>query len=128
MTFRLQIDAHGSWSTCLDVVPAVAGDAETIDRPRYRHGESEAKPEGAASLEEWLAGAPDLVSSWRPLEEAYGRSLVDLAALRFYPAVLREGQAVPAAGLPWFMALFGRDSLITSYQALPTCPSSRRRH
>ncbi len=52
----------------------------------------------------------------------YGRSLVDLAALRFYPAVLREGQAVPAAGLPWFMALFGRDSLITSYQALPFVP------
>ncbi len=122
VTFRLQIDAQGRWSTCLDVVPAVAGDAETIDRPRYRHGESEAKPEGAASLEEWLAGAPDLVSSWRQLEEVYGRSLVDLAALRFYPAVLREGQAVPAAGLPWFMALFGRDSLITSYQALPYVP------
>jgi glycogen debranching enzyme len=52
----------------------------------------------------------------------YARSLVDLAALRFYPAVLREGQAVPAAGLPWFMALFGRDSLITSYQALPYVP------
>ena len=26
------------------------------------------------------------------LEQTYGRSLVDLAALRFYPAVLREGQ------------------------------------
>ena len=25
----------------------------------------------------------------------------------------------PAAGLPWFMTLFGRDSLITSFQALP---------
>src|SRR5437764_12324171 len=29
------------------------------------------------------------------------------------------GQALPAAGLPWFMTLFGRDSMITSYQALP---------
>jgi glycogen debranching enzyme len=29
---------------------------------------------------------------------------------------------LPAAGLPWFMALFGRDSLITSFQALPYLP------
>jgi len=122
ITFRVRIDAHSHWSTCLDVVPALSGDPEVIDRPRYRHGDREAKPEGAASLEEWLAGAPTLESDWRPLEDVFARSLVDLAALRFYPAVLREGQAVPAAGLPWFMALFGRDSLITSYQALPFVP------
>jgi len=29
---------------------------------------------------------------------------------------------LPAAGLPWFMALFGRDSLITSLQTLPYEP------
>ena len=33
-----------------------------------------------------------------------------------------EGATLPAAGLPWFMALFGRDSLITSLQALPYLP------
>ena len=122
ITFRPEIEPGGSWSTCLDVVPALSGDPDPIERPRYRHGDVEAKPEGAASLEEWLAAAPTLESDWRPLDEVYGRSLVDLAALRFYPAVLRGGQAVPAAGLPWFMALFGRDSLITSYQALPFVP------
>jgi glycogen debranching enzyme len=30
--------------------------------------------------------------------------------------------SLPAAGLPWFMAVFGRDSLITSYQMLPFAP------
>ena len=35
---------------------------------------------------------------------------------------LAEGATLPAAGLPWFMALFGRDSLITSFQALPYLP------
>jgi glycogen debranching enzyme len=29
---------------------------------------------------------------------------------------------MPAAGLPWFMAVFGRDSLLTSFQALPFAP------
>lgn len=35
---------------------------------------------------------------------------------------LSGGETLPAAGLPWFMALFGRDSLITSFQALPYRP------
>ena len=49
------------------------------------------------------------------------RSLIDLAALRFQPHVLSQG-ALPAAGLPWFMSVFGRDSVITSLQALPFVP------
>ena len=38
------------------------------------------------------------------------------------------GRALPAAGLPWFMTMFGRDSIFTSLQALPSRPSSPRRH
>ena len=72
-------------------------------------------------LEEWLEEAPKLESSWDKLGHIYWRSMVDLAALRFYPDIL-PGASVPAAGLPWFMALFGRDSVITSYQSLPFAP------
>src|SRR5215468_5283471 len=46
---------------------------------------------------------------------------VDIASLRFHPDTLAE-HYLPAAGLPWFMALFGRDSLLTSYQMLPFNP------
>ena len=42
--------------------------------------------------------------------------------MRFYPDVVPGTDSLPAAGLPWFMALFGRDSLLTSYQALPFVP------
>ena len=42
------------------------------------------------------------------------------AALRFHTRFFPG--ALPAAGLPWFMAIFGRDSLITSFQALPFYP------
>ena len=59
------------------------------------------------------------------LRRTYRRSLVDLAALRFYPEIVPDA-SLPAAGLPWFMALFGRDSLITSYQALPFVPELAR--
>src|SRR5262249_42282794 len=43
------------------------------------------------------------------------------AALRFTSELFPDS-SLPAAGLPWFMTVFGRDSLITSYQALPFTP------
>jgi len=47
---------------------------------------------------------------------------VNLAALRFHPQ-RDPRRSLPAAGLPWYMGLFGRDSLITAYQVLPFHPS-----
>ena len=73
-------------------------------------------------MDAWLDAAPIVRASWDTLRHTYDRSLRDLAALRLHTQALPEGAAIPAAGLPWFMAVFGRDSLITSYQALPFVP------
>src|SRR5204862_8194100 len=72
-------------------------------------------------LERWVARAPRLSCDWKSLMTAYERSLIDLAALRFSP-VIAGGKSLPAAGLPWFMTMFGRDSIFTSLQALPFTP------
>ncbi len=69
--------------------------------------------------------APKVDTDWHELRQVYRRSLIDLAALRFYPESVPDS-SLPAAGLPWFMALFGRDSLITSYQAIPFVPELAR--
>ncbi len=72
----------------------------------------------AQNLARWLDEAPRLACDWDTLLRTYRRSLVDLAALRFSP--LTAGRhSLPAAGLPWFMTMFGRDSIFTSLQALP---------
>ncbi|HEV7561952.1 MAG TPA: glycogen debranching N-terminal domain-containing protein [Solirubrobacterales bacterium] len=78
-----------------------------------------------SELDSWFARAPRLETDWELLGRVYRRSLADLAALRVYPQLL-EGESLPAAGLPWFMTAFGRDSLITSYQALPFTPQLAR--
>jgi glycogen debranching enzyme len=118
--FHLSIPAHGEWQTCVEVMPQT----DTVSTVKYNHGETTAKPNMRGSLDDWIAAAPQLESSWDKLGHIYWRSLVDLAALRFYPDIpgLPEGASIPAAGLPWFMALFGRDSVITSYQAVPFAP------
>jgi glycogen debranching enzyme len=116
-TFRVRVDAHDEWNTCIFVQPVT----ESAKAIKYRHDDEEAKPNIGMSLAEFLAAAPQLETDWDPLEHIYERSLIDLAALRF-ETTLFPGQPMPAAGLPWFMTVFGRDSLLTSFQALPFTP------
>jgi glycogen debranching enzyme len=120
LTFSVHIEPHASWTTDLDVVTA-AGAGGNYVRPKYERGERRAQPNMERSLERWLAEAPRLECDWDPLKVTYRRSLVDLAALRFSPPVA-GGRSLPAAGLPWFMTMFGRDSIFTSLQALPFTP------
>jgi glycogen debranching enzyme len=122
LTYHVQIEPHGRWTTGIDVAIRQSGVLDTGPQaPKYRSADERARPHMEVGLEEWLAGAPKLQSDWETITRVYRRSLVDLAALRFYPRTL-PGATIPAAGLPWFMTIFGRDSLITSYQALPFAP------
>ena len=121
LTFAAHIEPGGEWTTDLDVVPA-AGASGTHVRPKYGRGERRARPNMERSLEGWLEEAPRLECDLDSLKTTYRRSLVDLAALRFSPPVAGRGKSLPAAGLPWFMTMFGRDSIFTSLQALPFTP------
>lgn len=117
--FRLHIEPQGEWHTDLEVVTALLALGERYDRPKYMNADGH--DGSATSLSRWLAAAPTLESDQQSLKNTYRRSLIDLAALRFSPPVAR-GMNLPAAGLPWFMAMFGRDSILTSLQALPFEP------
>jgi glycogen debranching enzyme len=121
LTFAAHIEPGGQWTTDLDVVPA-AGASGTHARPKYARGERRARPNMERSLEAWLEEAPRMECDLDSLKATYRRSLVDLAALRFSPPVAGRGKSLPAAGLPWFMTMFGRDSIFTSLQALPFTP------
>ena len=121
LTFQVSIPPHGRWETCIEVTPRAEQQVHVKYNP-HASGGTRPRPNTSDSLEAWLANAPTLETEWDDLRHIYRRSLVDLAALRFYPEGAPDGASVPAAGLPWFMALFGRDSLITSYQALPFAP------
>jgi glycogen debranching enzyme len=68
-----------------------------------------------ALVRAWQDRAPRLTTSDRRLERAWSRGIRDMASLLLTgPA----GRFIPAAGLPWFLAIFGRDSCITAMQSL----------
>ncbi len=117
LSFKIRVGPHGKWSTQLDVVTEGLGieEAERVEDP------SRSQRQMRKSLERWLDQAPRLECDLEPVKATYRRSLVDLAALRFSPRVA-GGRSLPAAGLPWFMTMFGRDSILTSLQALPFTP------
>jgi glycogen debranching enzyme len=121
LRFSLSIAPHGAFHTDLKVIVAWDG-VQRRSSTKYGHDAQEPRPDTGSSLESWVEHAPRLVSSWAELDHTYRRSLIDLAALRFY-SQLSPRDALPAAGLPWFMAVFGRDSIFTSLQSLPFHPS-----
>ena len=116
LRFAVKLEPQQSWTCEIDVVPARHGQAATF-APRSAWDD----PEQRLGLRLLRESFPVLKSSWRPLERIYQQSLQDLAALRF-DLPTSPGRYMPAAGLPWFMAAFGRDSVITSFQALPFVP------
>ncbi|MGH3397075.1 MAG: amylo-alpha-1,6-glucosidase [Streptosporangiaceae bacterium] len=118
LLFDIEIPAHGEWQTELDVVTAIGSGGRESQRPARVRGGRRVNRDMARGLEKWIQRAPRLESDWRPLEMIYRRCLTDLAALRFSTLTMPD-RALPAAGLPWFMTIFGRDSIFTSLQALP---------
>ncbi len=121
LTFDIDLAPHGQWNATLEVIPVLESFSAEVSR------DGEARDEAAAlDLRSWLNEAPIIECDWRDLEHAYQRSLVDLAELRLHLPMGEPGEVIPAAGLPWFMSLFGRDSLITAYQSLACYPDLSR--
>ena len=109
--FHVSLAPHGEWELELQFAPGLdAAEAEAAVR---------ALPAEArrveASLSAWRETVPKLTTSAPLLQRSYDRAIDDLAALR-----LRAGDngELIAAGLPWFMTVFGRDTIIASLQTL----------
>jgi glycogen debranching enzyme len=118
LSFKIRVEPHGEWMTELDVVAILMPSQARRGDTKLTAGKSHRMARG---LDKWIKRAPRLKSDSDSLRRTYERSLVDLAALRF-EALSLPGHALPAAGLPWFMTMFGRDSIFTSLQALPFAP------
>ncbi|MFI5009136.1 MAG: glycogen debranching N-terminal domain-containing protein, partial [Solirubrobacterales bacterium] len=119
--YLLALEPGEHWSTTFTVTPHAAQPGIAFAPREPRGALAQLSASKSAELQQWLARAPVLQAQDAALMRTYRASLSDLGALRMHPDPA-EAATLPAAGLPWFMALFGRDSLITSFQALPYLP------
>lgn len=118
-SIRIELQPHEQWRTCVDIELGAQGRAVTRAPACGDLGDFSAHM--PLSLDAWMRRAPRVHCDVAGVSATYRQSLLDLAALRVRVDEVPDA-ALPAAGLPWFMALFGRDSLIAGYQALPFQP------
>jgi glycogen debranching enzyme len=123
--FSLSLAPRESWHLCVRFMSGgVAKHARSEETCQHRDS-ADPGPRRAPRIG-LVERAPRLDTDSAVLRRAYERSVRDLAALRIRDDAARGDDVVIAAGIPWFMALFGRDSLIAAYQALPFYPELAR--
>jgi glycogen debranching enzyme len=111
-TFGAEIAPKAEWAVTMRVA------FETPDAHRPVGALALEPPDHLPPVADLTATAPRVSSDDHRLVDAYARSVADLAVLRIVDA--RYGaRPVLAAGAPWFMTVFGRDSILASRMALP---------
>ncbi|MGW0395880.1 amylo-alpha-1,6-glucosidase, partial [Streptomyces sp. NPDC003042] len=120
LDFHVELEPRGEWRTTVVVQPSVDGRHVAGTFPA---GVEVGESPPALRMRAWREAAPQIAEIEDPeLHRTLRRSREDLGALRIFDPEYPENVAV-AAGAPWFMALFGRDSLLSSYMALPLDPT-----
>ncbi len=113
--YDVVIPPRERWSASLIVRPVVEGQAA---EPSFPLDRSVLESLPAVRLQRWQESTPVVTTGHAGLQGVLRRSQEDLGALRIFDDEDPTLAAV-AAGAPWFMALFGRDSLLSAYMALP---------
>jgi glycogen debranching enzyme len=111
LSFDLALEPHERWELSMEFLPALDHEpfavAEDLDEERETLGDAVAA---------WTLRVPRVRGGWESLRRAFDRSIDDLGALRMRTGEYRR--PLFAAGMPWFMTIFGRDTAITSLQTL----------
>jgi glycogen debranching enzyme len=116
LSFEVALAPGASWHACL--LHELVDDYHAFAPPGHCMSGAEDSP-ASASLIAWRSAALKLRSSNEEVYRLFAQAVDDIAALRTPVEIGGETYVAAAAGLPWFVALFGRDSLIVSLQTAP---------
>ena len=115
LVWRVVVPAGQTWQTEIIAQPTLGNQRVQVPlSPGQHYGVSEP----GRKIEAWRDTATDIVAQDPVLTRVLRRTESDLGALQIHDDS-GAGRPFVAAGAPWFMTLFGRDSLLTAWMALP---------
>jgi glycogen debranching enzyme len=138
IAFRVQLEPSCSWHCCLLWMPVIDREPRRVTRPCHQLLEADSGREQARRC--WVEQATFYETASPSVTISVRQAIDDLAGLRLHHhddvAARRPGGRrgrrehadpeadswVPAAGVPWFVTLFGRDALTASFQTLAASP------
>jgi glycogen debranching enzyme len=114
--FSLSLEPGDRWRLVVGVQPQLDG-AAPLPAASFARELDEERRRAAESHAAWRASAPRLRADWDDLVHTWNCSVADIASLRMHVGPPDVGLLL-AAGTPWFMTVFGRDTIISSLQTL----------
>jgi glycogen debranching enzyme len=119
LSFDIVLKPGQAWHRCLtyDLV-----DGSKRFRASKECIHSSATSDHSRNIDEWQRTVLKIATSNEEFYRCYNQGVQDMAALRLPLQGTDHMVFVPAAGLPWFVALFGRDTLIVSLQTMIVYP------
>jgi glycogen debranching enzyme len=121
--YKLALEPREQWELHVGVFPLPAGEQVAPRFAERRFGEEIGRVR--ESLAAWHLRVPQVRASWEMLSHSFVQSVSDLASLRMRSNGSGLGK-LPGAGVPWFMSVFGRDTIITCLQTLIFGPELAR--
>ncbi|MGV0654556.1 glycogen debranching N-terminal domain-containing protein [Mycolicibacterium thermoresistibile] len=115
LRWRVVVPPRSSWQTEIVAQPTWANQQV---HSRFRSGERLDASAPAQKINAWRDVTTTVECDHPTLAEVLQRTESDLGALLVYDDD-GDGRPFVAAGAPWYMTLFGRDSLLTAWMALP---------
>lgn len=120
--FFVDLDPRGSWHTCCRYVFV---EGKKMRRSSYDCSRGLEHSKNATEMSNWKEVTTSVTTANEDIYRLFKQSVEDMAALRM-PRWAAENEFVPAAGVPWFVSVFGRDSLIVSLQNMIVYPDFSR--
>ena len=123
LSFEVALEPGEPWHCCL--LYTLTDADRHLPPPTDCIGDSH-KSRHAETLADWLKNVVKIRTNNEEFYRLFRQALEDMAALRLPMEDMDHMVFLPAAGLPWFVAPFGRDSLIVSLQNTLVYPEFAR--